>query len=419
MRVRCAGLPAAATPCGIIGGVPRPSPSRSLHDLSRAELAALLVELGEPRYRADQLWSWLYRHWTDRPADMSNIPARLRDRLEERFPSPALRLASRSDSEDGLATKLLFRLTDGHMIETVLMHYVDAADEVHAGETTAARLPGASTGRHTICISTQAGCAMGCVFCATGQMGLVRDLSRGECVAQVAWCARALAESGQRISNVVFMGMGEPLANWCASWGTVETLADGVGARISPRRRTVSTVGLVPGIRRLSAAGLPVRLAVSLHAPDDSLRSALVPINDLYPLADVIASCREYQARGGRRLTFEYVLIADVNDRPEQARALARLLRGLRAHVNLIPLNPTAGTSLRPSRTETADKFARALTDAGVGATLRSRRGIEIQAGCGQLRSRASTGLVGRTVSRSPERPVRGAGGRRDAAPRF
>jgi 23S rRNA (adenine2503-C2)-methyltransferase len=239
---------------------------------------------------------------------------------------------------------------------------------------------------------------MGCVFCATGQMGLVRDLTRGECVEQAVHLARRLKADEDRLSNVVFMGMGEPLANWPATWGTVKTLTDPRGFGMSPRRLTVSTVGLPDGIRRLARQALPVRLAVSLHAPDDELRSELVPVNATFPLAEVIAACAEYQKRSRRRLTIEYVLIDGVNDSVDQARRLVKRLERLRVLVNLIPLNPTDGSALGPSSREAALAFREVLDGAGVRCTLRARRGIDVQAGCGQLRSRVAKGRIGRTV---------------------
>jgi 23S rRNA (adenine2503-C2)-methyltransferase len=368
----------------------------SVYDLAFAELAALLAELGEPRFRADQVWRWLYVQLVDDWSAMTNLPAGLRARLAEQLSLALLPVVGHTDSADGLATKYLFRLADGQMVETVLMHYVDPAD---ADAGPAAGVP---VGRHTVCLSTQVGCAMGCVFCATGQMGLVRNLTRGECVAQLVHCARGLAAGGERLSNVVFMGMGEPLANWPATWGTVELLTDPAGWALSPRRLTISTVGIVPGIQRLAAADRPVRLAVSLHAPDDALRTRLVPVNAVYPLADVLAACRDYQRATGRRITFEYVLVAGVNDRPEQARALARRLKGLQAHVNLIPVNPTAATELRAPAYGDAAAFQAELQRAGIATTLRMRRGIEIGAGCGQLRARLAEGRVGRTLPVPP-----------------
>jgi len=373
----------------------------SLYALDRPGLEALMAELGEPRYRADQLWRWLYRRLVPTFDAMTDLPLGLRAALGARAGLHTIAEVGRTVSADGLATKLLFRMADGQMVETVLMHYVDPADadaEDAAGDAEVA--PGAAipAGRHTVCLSTQAGCAMGCVFCATGQMGLMRDLDRGECVEQVVWCARMLAVAGERLGNVVFMGMGEPLANWAATWGCVQTLVDPAGLGLSPRRLTVSTVGIVPGIHRLAESGLPVRLAVSLHAPDDALRGRLVAVNATYGLDAILAACRAYQAAGGRRITFEYVLIDGVNDRPDQARALAARLAGLRAHVNLIPLNPTAGSPLRPSTPEAAAAFAAELRRAGYPTSLRMRRGIEIAAGCGQLRSRALEGRMGRTI---------------------
>jgi 23S rRNA (adenine2503-C2)-methyltransferase len=381
---------------GIIAGVNARSPAHPVYDLSRADLAALVADLGEPHYRGDQVWRWLYRQLAGTYDEMTNLSLALRQRLADRCPIPSLTVADRADSGDGLTTKYLLRLADGQLIETVLMHYVDPADEVQPGDKDAG--PGVVGGRHTVCLSTQVGCALGCVFCATGQMGLVRDLSRGECVAQVVHCSRELARLGARLSNVVFMGMGEPLANWPATWGAIETLIDRAGFGLSPRRLTVSTVGFVPGILQLAATDLPLRLAVSLHAPDDELRSQLVPIGATWRLAEILAACREYQARGGRRVTFEYVLIAGVNDRPDQARLLARRLHRLRAHINLIPLNPTAGCHLRPSDPRTAEAFRATLEMAGVPSTVRSRRGIDIEAGCGQLRSRAGQRRLGRTM---------------------
>ena len=244
---------------------------------------------------------------------------------------------------------------------------------------------------------------MGCVFCATGQMGLLRDLDRGECLEQLVFCARLLQEHGERLSHVVFMGMGEPLANWPATRGVIETLTDRGGFALSPRRLTVSTVGIVPGIRRLGELGLPVRLAVSLHAPDDALRSEFVAVNQVYPLAEVLAACQAYQRASKRRITFEYVLIRGVNDRLAQAGELAARLSDFKAHVNLIPLNPTEGSPMRPSRYDDAAAFADRLRAAGLPTTLRMRRGIEIQAGCGQLRARDRSGLLGRTIPLSPQ----------------
>lgn len=376
----------------------RPADDRpSLYALTQEGLAAAMVELGQPAWRAGQVWRWLYQALVDDVQAMTDLPLDLRRQLVQRYRLHRLRLLARTESGDSPATKLLFGLDDGQAIETVLMHYGDEADDPPEGEDSGAPETGAGE-RHTVCLSTQAGCAMGCVFCATGQMGLLRDLDAGECVEQVIWCARELARRGKRLSHVVFMGMGEPLANWEATWATVERLTDPSGLALSPRRLTLSTVGIVPGIDRLAAAGRPVRLAVSLHAPDDELRSRLVGINRSYPLDAILGACRRYQAAGGRRITFEYVLIAGVNDSIAQAEALARRLRGIRSHVNLIPLNPTADSELQPPTSQTCLAFRETIVAAGLSCTLRLRRGIDIQAGCGQLRMRAE-GRLGRTVS--------------------
>lgn len=413
-------------------------PLPSLYSYTRPALTDFVRELGEPRYRADQLWHWLYQRHAESFDAMTNLPLGFRRRLAEVARLHTLSLAARTVSEDGLATKLLFRLEDGQHVETVLMHYLDPADaeaeidtpvqpasdhpdpvqsasaylsathatSSHSDPNLDAHLTGTDTtldavpphGRHTVCLSTQVGCAMACVFCATGQMGLVRDLTLGECVEQLVHCARRLALSGERLTNVVFMGMGEPLANWPATWGTVEMLTDPDGFSLSPRRLTISTVGIVPGIDRLAATGVPVRLAVSLHAAGNTLRSRLVGINTVYNLNAILSACRRYQAGGGRRITFEYVLIEGVNDGVDEAERLARKLAGLSAHVNLIPLNPTAGSPDRPTPYRQAVAFESVLRRAGFSTTLRMRRGIDIQAGCGQLRTRVEEGLVGRTI---------------------
>jgi 23S rRNA (adenine2503-C2)-methyltransferase len=307
---------------------------------------------------------------------MRNVPAALRERLARELPFPSVEVGRAQVSDDGLTRKHLLRLADGRLIEAVLMLYDPRSD---------------SRGRATVCVSSQAGCAMGCVFCATGQGGFDRNLTAGEIVAQVVGFAREQARTGGRgLTNVVFMGMGEPLANYRAVWRAVETLHDPDGLNMAARHITISTVGVVPGIRRLAEAPLQVGLAVSLHAPDDELRQRLIPTAHRYPLAEIIAACREYTAKTGRRVTFEYCLMDHLNDAPAQARALGDLLHGMRCHVNLIPVNPTAdGRIRRPARSRTL-AFQRALEARGVPCTVRVEKGVEISAACGQLRSRGA-----------------------------
>ncbi len=336
----------------------------SRYDPDRAELAELLS--GEPAYRIEQLWDGLYRQ--GRPLeDVTGLPAALRNRLAESLPT-ALGAAAEQRADDGATTKWLWRLRDGAAIETVLMHYDD---------------------RTTVCVSTQAGCAMACGFCATGQAGFERQLSVGEIVEQVVRARWAAGD--RRVSNVVFMGMGEPLANVDATWGAVRRLHEDLG--IGARHLTVSTVGIVPGIRRLTTEGLPVGLAVSLHAADDELRDELVPINRRYPIAELLRACGEYRERTGRRVTFEWALIDGVNDRFEDADRLVPLARGLAAHVNLIPLNPTPGYPVVGSSRNRVHAFRDRLAAGGVAVTIRDTRGRDIDAACGQLRAGHDVGV--------------------------
>jgi 23S rRNA (adenine2503-C2)-methyltransferase len=359
-----------------------------LLDLDRQQLAALLQSWGEPAYRAAQLWAWLYRHLATSAEEMTDLPASLRARLERECSLAPLQPLKSRLSADGATEKILFRLPDGQTVETVLMGY--------------APTPGTGQRRRTVCVSTQVGCAIGCPFCATGQSGFVRDLTAGEIVAQVLHFERQLKASpllpptcggmkGGRVTNVVLMGMGEPLANYRATWRSIVRLNDPAGFGLGARRMTLSTVGLVPGIRRMAAEPLQVGLAVSLHAPTDPLRDRLVPINRRYSLAQLMAACREYARVTKRRVTFEYALINGVNDAPEQAAQLADLLADLLCHVNLIPLNPTGvdEQSLYSASPRAAVMAFRAvLLRRGVPVSLRLRRGLDIQAGCGQLRGR-------------------------------
>lgn len=315
----------------------------------------------------DQVYGWLYQALATRFEEMLNLPMPLRQRLEQMADLQRLIPLEETSSASGLTRKVLFGLRDGETIESVLMLY---------------------DRRQTVCVSTQVGCPVGCPFCATGQGGYARNLAPGEIVEQVLYFARAVRESGHRVSNVVFMGMGEPLLNYEATWQAVETLTESRGYNLGARRITVSTVGVVPGINRLAEEGLQVGLAVSLHAPSDELRKTLVPLARRYPLSDLLSACRSYVEHTGRRVTFEYALVHDVNDSLQQARQLAHLLSGLQCHVNLIPLNPTADCPWQPSAQDRVLAFHGELRRLRVGSTIRLRRGIDIEAGCGQLRSR-------------------------------
>ena len=332
----------------------------TLYTPTRDELATLLE--GEPRYRLDQVWQGLYTQLAE-PAEISNVPKALRERLGAALPT-ALTQVVRKVSDDGDTVKYLWALDDGSKIETVLMIYPD---------------------RVTVCVSSQAGCAMACGFCATGQAGFRRHLTVGEIVEQVVVAARDARAMGRRLANVVYMGMGEPMANEAAVWASVERLHDALG--LSARHLTISTVGLVPGIRTLADRPLPVNLAVSLHAANDTLRDELVPINRRYPIDQLMEACAGYLAAKGRRLSFEWALIDGVNDRPSDAAELAALTRRfhLPAHVNLIPLNPTPGYPTVGSPAARVREFRDDLVARGVNATVRRNRGTDIDAACGQL----------------------------------
>jgi 23S rRNA (adenine2503-C2)-methyltransferase len=332
---------------------------------SRSEVEALLAEWGEPRYRAEQAWDALYRQQVALD-DATALPRTLRAKLDDALPL-ALDVLVEQIAHDGMTSKWLWSCTRDHaQIETVLMRYPERA---------------------TVCVSSQAGCAMGCTFCATGQAGFERHLDAGEIVEQVLRAAQA---SPQRVSNVVFMGMGEPLANYDNTWAAVHRLHDDLG--LSARRITVSTVGVVPGMRRLAEEDLPVTLAVSLHAPTDEERERLVPLNRRYPIAEVLDAAADYAGAKGRRVTFEYACIAGENDSPAQAEALGNLLGAFPgvggAHVNLIPLNPTDGFGRHAPTPPSIRAFADRLRAHGVTATVRRNRGTDIAAACGQLRSR-------------------------------
>jgi 23S rRNA (adenine2503-C2)-methyltransferase len=350
-----------------------------IFDLPHPQLKSLLAGLGEPEYRIQQVWQGLYRNFWNSPDEFSNLPSRLQQKLSEIINFHVLDPKLTLFSSDGETIKTGFTLHDGSIIETVLMKY-DPADTMDNSECDKI-----SKSRRTICISTQVGCAMGCVFCATGQMGLKRNLSSGEIIAQVMYFARLLQKQGEAITNVVIMGMGEPFHNYENTMEAIDRLNDPTGYNFGARRFTISTVGLVPSIKRFSSEKRQVNLAISLHAADDTLRSSLLPINKKYGIDTILEACRDYTVESGRRITFEWALVNGVNDTPDQAHLLASKLKGLLCHVNAIPLNPTEGYSGKATTRQRADEFKNILLKSGIPCTIRLRRGIDIKAGCGQL----------------------------------
>jgi 23S rRNA (adenine2503-C2)-methyltransferase len=346
-------------------------PPRHLADLDLAGRRAAVTALGEPGFRAQQLSTHYFGRLVRDPAAMTDLPAATRDKLTADLLPPLLTPVREMACDDGATRKTLWKLHDGAMVESVLMGYPD---------------------RVTACVSSQAGCGMACPFCATGQAGLTRNLSIAEIVDQVVYLAGVTASgavtgSPPRLSRVVFMGMGEPLANYPRVIEAVRRLTSPApeGLGLSQRHITVSTVGLVPAMRRLITEGLSVTLALSLHAPDDDLRDELVPVNQRWKVAEVLGVAFDYAAQTGRRISIEYALIRDVNDQPWRADLLGRLLAGRLAHVNLIPLNPTPGSKWDASPKPVEREFVRRLKDAGISTTVRDTRGREIDGACGQL----------------------------------
>lgn len=340
----------------------------NLYDLSFSELQQFLADLKQPKYRAKQVWEWLYKQFAGSFDEMNNLPKGMREVLAQRATlGETLEPYYAQESGDGHTKKVLFRLHDNQLIETVLMRY----DK-----------------RNTICISSQAGCAMGCVFCATGQMGFMRNLSVGEIVGQFTFFARELAAKDAHVTNVVMMGMGEPLHNYSKTLTAVDRITDPSGINLGNRKITISTVGLIPAIKKYADEQRQTPLAVSLHAATDEERDKLIPVNKKWPVAELIEACRYYIAKTGRRITFEWALIRGENDTVEQGVQLGRLLKGMLCHVNLIPLNLTNGYDGRPSDPERVQAFRDKLAEYGVSSTVRVRRGLDIQAGCGQLRDR-------------------------------
>ncbi len=341
----------------------------NLYDFTREQLRAQFVRWEFSPVHAERLWNYLYLQLAEScdATAMPELPEKVRARLAVGGKPDVLPTALATDSSDGFTRKYLLSLADGERIETVLMRF---------------------NGRVTACISSQVGCAMGCVFCATGQMGYTRHLTPGEIVAQAVHVTRALRSAGEphRLRNVVLMGMGEPLHNYDAVMSAIDILRDSAGLAIAAERITLSTVGVVPGILRLAAEKRPLHLAVSLHAATQAERAALVPAARKWPLDELMAACRTYSEATGRRIFYEWTLIEGKNDTPEHARAVGNLLRGLPAQVNLIPLNPTSGYAGAPTHSEAAKAFQRILAaEFSLPSTVRQRRGIDIGAGCGQL----------------------------------
>jgi 23S rRNA (adenine2503-C2)-methyltransferase len=349
----------------------RAKPPRHLADLTSAERKKALAELGHQGFRAAQVSQHYFGHLADDPAEWTDVPAAKREELAGILTPKLLTPIREQTADAGTTRKTLWRLFDGATVESVLMRYRD---------------------RTTMCVSSQAGCGMNCPFCATGQAGLTRNMSTGEIVEQVVAGARAMARGEVpggpgRVSNVVFMGMGEPLANYKAVIGAVRRLTEPVpdGLGLSARHITVSTVGLVPAIEKLTDERIPVTLAVSLHAPDDELRDTLVPVNTRWKVSEVLDAAWRYAATTKRRVSIEYALIKDINDQAWRADRLGRMLRNKLVHVNLIPLNPTPGSKWTASRPQDEAEFVRRLEDWGVPVTVRDTRGRDIDGACGQL----------------------------------
>ena len=348
----------------------------NIYNLSLVELQQLMLRYQQPTFRAKQLYTHLYKLLTTTFDAMTDLPLTLREQLNAEWQIGQLKPLREQTTDQGLTRKMLWQIDGDAVIETVLMVY--------------------PPDRATICVSTQAGCAMGCVFCATGKLGLLRNVTSGEIIEQVVYFERYLRQNHDQliqhhaklpnhITNLVFMGMGEPFANYDRWWSAVERLNDKQGFNLGARNMTVSTVGLVKGIRQLTDESLQINLAVSLHAPNDDLRSELMPVNQRFPIAELMDAVREYTDKTRRRVSFEYVLLQDTNDLPEHAHQLAHLIKGMLCHVNLIPWNPIPGTPLSRSHRERVTAFQRIIQAAGISCTVRVERGVDIAAACGQL----------------------------------
>jgi len=344
-----------------------------LYRLLPEEMEQLVIDMGYPRYRADQILLPLYYKFPKDINDIPQLPKKLREDLTKAgYTIGSAKEIHRVVSDDGDTTKLLLNLPDGTPVETVLIQYPSSKINGHP--------------RSTICVSTQIGCAMGCVFCATGQMGFEKNIKAEEIVAQVIHFANILQQRGEHVTNLVFMGMGEPMANYDEMIRAVRILTHDRGFGIGQRNITISTIGIISGIDKLAEENLQVGLAISLHAPNNELRKKLVPTAGPNSVEDIIEAGRRYYKKTGRRVTFEYALMKGINDSPEIATELAILLKGNGSHVNLIPINPTAGNFNRPTH-DNVNEFERILSDAGVNCTVRIEKGIEISAACGQLRT--------------------------------
>jgi 23S rRNA (adenine2503-C2)-methyltransferase len=335
-----------------------------IYDFSHQDFSEFFQLSGEPNFRADQVWKGLYQQLWQTPDQFSNIPLSLRDSINEHFSFSGLSRRKDLFSKDGDTQKILFSLADGKEIETVLMRYKD---------------------RNTLCISTQSGCALGCVFCATGQMGFGRNLTSGEIVEQIIFFSHLLKIENQVVTNIVFMGMGEPMLNLEATLKAIDCINDKDGIGMGERRFTISTVGIPPQIRAFASQMRQINLAISLHAANDELRSSLLPINKKYKLSELIDACKEYLSITNRRISFEWALIQDINDKEVHARELVSLIKGLLCHVNIILLNPTRKFTGSPTTSQRAQEFRSVLVNSRIPCTIRLRRGIDIQAGCGQL----------------------------------
>ncbi|MEN6394620.1 MAG: 23S rRNA (adenine(2503)-C(2))-methyltransferase RlmN [Anaerolineaceae bacterium] len=345
----------------------------SIFDFEYSDITEFVNSEREPSYRAEQIWQGLYKNLWQNPASFSSLPASFKNKLSEIYTFSRLTPINQITSKDNQTTKVLFRLPDQKTIETVLMSY---------------------NKRRTLCISTQVGCAMGCVFCATGQMGYARNLSSGEIVEQVLFFIRNLAETQQKLTHIVVMGMGEPFHNYDAMMEAIDRLNHKQGLNFGARRFTISTVGIAPAIKKFAGENRQVNLAVSLHAADDQLRSSLLPINRKYPLDELLDACKFYVSTTRRRISFEWALINEVNDDQIQADLLAKKISGILCHVNLILLNPTRSYPGKAGSQSKAVAFKSRLEQHGIPCSIRLRRGIDIRAGCGQLASKESSSSI-------------------------